>query len=72
MSRIILNNKSSAPDDIALAFVIDCIRAGRISNEGKQYCYATRYSSGSEKYILSSVLNESSDSFTLLDDNSVL
>lgn len=70
MGRIILNNRSSAPDDVALAFVMDCVNTGRISNNGKQYCYASRYSYESKKYILSTNLNDSSDSFTLVDDNS--
>jgi hypothetical protein len=70
MGRIIVNNKSSATDAEAMVMALDCVNQGRISNYGKQYCYLSKYDMNGKKYILSSALNESSDSFTVLDDNS--
>lgn len=67
MGRIIVNNNSSLSDDEGLAIVIDCIRAGRISNHGKQYCYASKYSIGGHKVLLTTELNKNSDSFTIKD-----
>lgn len=72
MGRLIINNKSSAPDDEALAVVMDCIHAGRISNDGKQYSYASKYDINGKKVVLLSTRNPGSDSFSLIDDNSVL
>lgn len=67
MGRIIINNKSSASDDTALALVIDCVRDGRVSNYGRQYCYASKYIYDGRNYLLTSALNHGSDSFTLQD-----
>jgi len=43
MSRFIINNDSKLPDETAIAMVCEVIDKGKISNYGKQYCYATRY-----------------------------
>jgi hypothetical protein len=67
VGRIIINNRSSAPDDVAIALVLDCVNAGRIGNDGLQYCYASKYECNGGKYILTSALNHGSDSFTLQD-----
>ncbi len=67
MGKMIINNKSGLGDDIALTLVVDCIKNGRISNDVKQYCYASLYSVEGKKYALYSDLNKASDSFTLVD-----
>jgi len=43
MSRYIINNKSKLPDKTAIAMVCNVIDEGKISNSGKQYCYATAF-----------------------------
>ena len=40
-SRIIINDKN-VDDATALEAVLSVVKEGKISNEGKQYCYATR------------------------------
>lgn len=65
MGRIIINNKSDLPDTTALEIVLKVIQAGRISNEGKQYCYlSTSYVNGIQ-YDCASDLRKGSDSFVI-------
>lgn len=45
MSRVIVNYHEVTPDE-ALAHVRLVIELGRISNNGKQYCYATSFNDG--------------------------
>ena len=42
MSKIIIDNQSDLSDRDALVAIKDVIDRGRISNDGKQYCYLTR------------------------------
>lgn len=71
MSRIIINNRSSASDINAIEMVQKVIEGGRISNDGKQYCYLTVFNSadGKDSYKVTFDLRKSSDSFTVTDDN---
>lgn len=65
MSKIIIHNNSSASDLLALICVQQVIADGRISNEGKQYCYATLFKS--LKVAVTTRLNKSSDVFYVTD-----
>ena len=67
MSRIIIENRSSLDDATALAQVALVIRQGRISNEGKQYCYVTRLGG----LMIYSALNKASDRFIVSDKNNL-
>jgi len=40
-SRIIINNLSDLSDEEALHLVSRVVAQGKVSNRGKQYCYAT-------------------------------
>ena len=65
MSKIIINNKTDLLDDTeVLRLVIDIIKSGRVSNDGKQYCYLTSYKYDKNEYHIVTDLNKSSDTFT--------
>jgi len=44
MSRIIINNTANEVDDLhAIELVRYVVAGGRVSDEGRQYCYATTF-----------------------------
>jgi len=43
MSRVIINNNSLCNDQQALEVVLAVIKEGKISNNGKDYCYCTTF-----------------------------
>ena len=45
MSKIIIHNQSVLEDHLAVIKVSEVIQEGRISNSGKNYCYATVFPS---------------------------
>lgn len=63
MSRIIINNKSDLTDIEAMRMTLNVMKMGRISNDGKQYCYLT--ASAHNEYHIVSDLRKKSDSFTI-------
>lgn len=62
--RIIINNESSCTAEEALDVVHQVISYGRVSNEGKQYCYVTSFPEPSV-HVVSSLLKDG-DSFKIL------
>lgn len=62
--RLIINNESSCAAEEALIVVKRVISDGRISNEGKQYCYATTFREPIVT-VLSSLLKDG-DSFKIV------
>lgn len=66
--RIIIENRSYASDEEAVACVLEVISAGRISNDGRQYCYLTTFKS--PNVAVSTDLNKCSDRFVVLDNKS--
>jgi len=71
MSRIIINNQSKILEDQdALRLVMKVMEGGRISNEGKQYCFLTVFSYGvsEEIYQVASDLTKTGDKFTIYDE----
>ena len=72
MGKIIIDNRSDLPDIDAIRKVVDAMKIGRISNDGKQYCYATLlYDKGRCKsYIVRSHLNKASDGFVVMNQRS--
>ena len=66
--RIIINNRSSLPDDKATMLVVKVMSEGRVSNCGKQYCYASLFAvPDGKKVVVISSLNKGSDSFIVCD-----
>lgn len=62
--RIIINNESSCTAEQALTAVLPVISDGRISNQGKQYCYVTTFREP-DVTVLSSLLKDG-DSFKIV------
>ena len=69
MGRIIIDNRASIDDALAVGMVKRVIEDGRISNGGKQYCYYTVFTGeDGEKIGVATDLNKRSDRFVLVDD----
>lgn len=62
-NKLIIQNNTGLTDLKCLDFVKEVIKMGRISNEGKQYCYVTAFEYGDKNYQISTVLNKKSDLF---------
>lgn len=65
MGKIIIDNQSSKTDYEAIQAVLAVMSSGRVSNNGKQYCYYSRFNNG---IGVSSDLNAKSDKFTVIND----
>jgi len=65
MGRLIINNRSTLSDIEALELVRRVMAAGRISNDGKQYCYLTCTHVDGVQYDIATDLRKGSDSFTV-------
>jgi len=46
MNRIIINNRSKLDDRTVLDMVHSVVRNGKVSNDGKQYCYLITFVNG--------------------------
>lgn len=60
MSKIIIHNDSELNDDSAVTYVMAVLRNGRISEEGKSYCYGTVWQNGVQVFARR---NKKSDTF---------
>ncbi len=65
MGRIIINNESDLPDYKAIELVLSVMAKGRISKDGKQYCYLSCFDLKGVQYDVSTDLRKGSDSFTV-------
>ena len=63
MNKIIIHNRTDKTILEVFGYVAAVISQGRISNNGKQYCYATRFGGNIMVY---SDLNKKSDRFTVI------
>lgn len=68
MERLIINNKSDLPMEVCLDLCRRVVKEGRISADGKQYCYATVFRYNGLSYAVYANLNKGSDSFTIYKD----
>jgi hypothetical protein len=68
MSKIIIRNNSELDDYTALGAVMRVIQKGKISNDGKQHCYATtmRIASKDKDVTVYTTLNGCSETFTII------
>ncbi len=64
MNKIIIKNQTDLPITSVMELVKRTIEAGRISNDGKQYCYLTSVEIGKQEYHLVTDLRKCSDVFT--------
>lgn len=65
MEKLIIRNESDLEILDVLTILKRVISYGRISNNGKQYCFLMSFSVGSKEYHIVSDLNEKSDRFTI-------
>jgi len=63
MGKLIIENRTDMPDIEALWYVMEVMRDGRISNDGKQYCYATAWKLTG--IVVYTDLNKKSDRFVV-------
>ena len=59
--KLIIDNRSDLDMIVALTLVTEVIKHGRVSNNGKQYCYLTSYTYDNKEYHFVSDLNDKSD-----------
>lgn len=65
-NRVIINNRSDCDEITCVELVKHVISQGRISNEGKQYCYATTFNN--PKVIVWTSVNKTTDTFTIINE----
>lgn len=61
MDKLIIENRAGIPWLDVLRYVASVINMGRISNDGKQYCYASTFRTPAGTIVVASYLNEHSD-----------
>ena len=63
MSRLIINIRDGVSEAKAIRHVAQVIEEGRVSNEGKQYCYVTTFMDGVG--VSASITKNGTDTFTV-------
>jgi len=63
--KFIIENRSDLQEWQVLMLVQSVIDAGRISNDGKQYCYVTSFKVNNGEYLVVTDLNKKSDRFVI-------
>ena len=61
--KLIIKNNSDISDITVLTLIQEVIKNGRISNNGKQYCYLTSFDIDNQEYHIVTDLNKCSDVF---------
>jgi hypothetical protein len=67
VNKLIIDNRTDLSDFDALTLVINVVWDGRISNDGKQYCYLTSMPINEKQYVVSTDLNKKSDRFVIME-----
>ena len=65
MNKLIIDNRTELTDFEAVILVSKVINYGRISNNGKQYCYGTGITFKNKEYMIWTDLNKKSDRFVI-------
>lgn len=60
--KTIIINKTDYPLSRCLTYVANVVVMGRVSDDGKSYCYVTKFTDGTYVYANR---NKSSDTFTI-------
>jgi len=63
MGKLIIENRTDMPDLEAMWYVMEVMRDGRVSDDGKQYCYATVWKLSG--IVVWTDLNKKSDRFVV-------
>lgn len=66
MNKLIIDNRTGLTDLEALTLVSRVVNQGRISNDGKQYCYGTGITLDGNQYLIWTDLNKKSDRFVVV------
>lgn len=66
MNKLIIDNRTELTDLEALTLVSRVVNQGRISNDGKQYCYGTGITLDGNQYLIWTDLNKKSDRFVIV------
>ncbi len=65
MNKLIIDNRTELTDLEAVTLVSKVIDQGRISNDGKRYCYGTVITIEDKEYMIWTDLNKKSDRFVI-------
>lgn len=65
MERIIIENRTQIPIDEIMLYVRKVIEGGRVSEDGKSYCFITTFRDG---IVVSVRRNKNSDRFVVFSD----
>ena len=65
MEKLIIENRTDLSLIDIFTFVHGIISAGRISNNGTQYCYVTTYEKDGREFYVITNSNKRSDKFTI-------
>lgn len=57
--EIRIKSEEDIPDDMLLSLVASVVAQGKISNEGKSYCYATLFKVNGQQYMVESYKGKS-------------
>ena len=63
--KLIIDNRSDLDMQNCLNVVGRVIADGRVSNNGKQYCYASSFTVGDDEYMIVTDVNKKSDRFVI-------
>ena len=65
LNKLIIDNRTELTDLDVITLVGKVIKQGRISNDGKQYCYGTGITIEDKEYMIWTDLNKKSDRFVI-------
>ena len=65
MEKIIIENRTDLNLSVVFMFIHSVISCGRISGNGKQYCYLTTFNHDDEEYHVVTDVNKRSDRFVI-------
>jgi DNA-binding XRE family transcriptional regulator len=69
MKKLIIDNRSRMSMSDALTLIQDVVKRGKVSNNGKQYCYLTKFKYRRSVYTVSSTLNATSETLIIREEN---
>lgn len=67
--KYIIENNSDLEDSIVFGMVKTVIESGKISNDGKQHCFATNFLIDKKYYAVYTLLNQKSEKFLIQNTN---
>lgn len=68
MEKIIIENRTEFKIETILPFIESVLKMGRISDNGKQYCYLSRFEEARGAIMVATDRNKQSDRFVVYRD----